>query len=116
MNFKLHSQFKPTGDQPQAIEKLTQGLNMGLSDQVLLGVTGSGKTFTMANIIANVNRLTLVLAHNKTLAAQLCSEFREFFPNNTVEYFRVSVDLPCFVSETLSHSMVYEKRWVNTHF
>ncbi len=80
MNFKLHSQFKPTGDQPQAIEKLTQGLNMGLSDQVLLGVTGSGKTFTMANIIANVNRPTLVLAHNKTLAAQLCSEFREFFP------------------------------------
>ena len=79
MNFKLHSQFKPTGDQPQAIEKLTQGLNMGLSDQVLLGVTGSGKTFTMANIIANVNRPTLVLAHNKTLAAQLCSEFREFF-------------------------------------
>ena len=87
MNFKLHSQFKPTGDQPQAIEKLTQGLNMGLSDQVLLGVTGSGKTFTMANIIANVNRPTLVLAHNKTLAAQLCSEFREFFPENAVEYF-----------------------------
>ena len=87
MDFKLHSQFKPTGDQPQAIEKLTQGLNMGLSDQVLLGVTGSGKTFTMANIIANVNRPTLVLAHNKTLAAQLCSEFREFFPENAVEYF-----------------------------
>ena len=87
MNFKLHSQFKPTGDQPQAIEKLTQGLNMGLSDQVLLGVTGSGKTFTMANVIANVNRPTLVLAHNKTLAAQLCSEFREFFPENAVEYF-----------------------------
>ena len=87
MNFKLHSQFKPTGDQPQAIEKLTRGLNMGLSDQVLLGVTGSGKTFTMANIIANVNRPTLVLAHNKTLAAQLCSEFREFFPENAVEYF-----------------------------
>ena len=83
----MHSQFKPTGDQPQAIEKLTQGLNMGLSDQVLLGVTGSGKTFTMANIIANVNRPTLVLAHNKTLAAQLCSEFREFFPENAVEYF-----------------------------
>ena len=87
MNFKLHSQFKPTGDQPQAIEALTRGLNMGLSDQVLLGVTGSGKTFTMANIIANVNRPTLVLAHNKTLAAQLCSEFREFFPENAVEYF-----------------------------
>ena len=87
MDFKLHSQFKPTGDQPQAIEALTRGLNMGLSDQVLLGVTGSGKTFTMANIIANVNRPTLVLAHNKTLAAQLCSEFREFFPENAVEYF-----------------------------
>ena len=87
MDFKLHSQFKPTGDQPQAIEKLTQGLQMGLSDQVLLGVTGSGKTFTMANIIANLNRPTLVLAHNKTLAAQLCSEFREFFPENAVEYF-----------------------------
>ena len=87
MDFKLHSQFRPTGDQPQAIEALTLGLNMGLSDQVLLGVTGSGKTFTMANIIANVNRPTLVLAHNKTLAAQLCSEFREFFPENAVEYF-----------------------------
>ena len=87
MDFKLHSQFRPTGDQPQAIETLTRGLNMGLSDQVLLGVTGSGKTFTMANIIANVNRPTLVLAHNKTLAAQLCSEFREFFPENAVEYF-----------------------------
>ena len=87
MDFKLHSQFRPTGDQPQAIEALTRGLNMGLSDQVLLGVTGSGKTYTMANIIANVNRPTLVLAHNKTLAAQLCSEFREFFPENAVEYF-----------------------------
>ena len=87
MDFELHSQFRPTGDQPQAIEALTRGLNMGLSDQVLLGVTGSGKTFTMANIIANVNRPTLVLAHNKTLAAQLCSEFREFFPENAVEYF-----------------------------
>ena len=87
MDFKLHSQFRPTGDQPQAIEALTRGLNMGLSDQVLLGVTGSGKTFTMANIIANINRPTLVLAHNKTLAAQLCSEFREFFPENAVEYF-----------------------------
>ena len=87
MDFKLHSQFRPTGDQPQAIEALTRGLNMGLSDQVLLGVMGSGKTFTMANIIANVNRPTLVLAHNKTIAAQLCSEFREFFPENAVEYF-----------------------------
>ncbi|MBQ1264770.1 MAG: excinuclease ABC subunit UvrB [Oscillospiraceae bacterium] len=87
MDFQLVSDYKPTGDQPQAIEKLVNGINMGLSDQVLLGVTGSGKTFTMANVIAQVNRPTLVLAHNKTLAAQLCSEFREFFPNNAVEYF-----------------------------
>jgi len=85
--FKLHSKYKPTGDQPEAIKKLTDGLVKGDREQVLLGVTGSGKTFTMANIIANVNRPTLVLAHNKTLAAQLCSEFREFFPENAVEYF-----------------------------
>lgn len=85
--FILHSKFQPTGDQPEAIEKLTKGTENGLKEQVLLGVTGSGKTFTMANIIANVNRPTLVLAHNKTLAAQLCSEFREFFPENAVEYF-----------------------------
>ena len=85
--FILHSNYKPTGDQPQAIEKLTEGIKNGLKEQVLLGVTGSGKTFTMANIIANVNKPTLVLAHNKTLAAQLCSEFREFFPENAVEYF-----------------------------
>ena len=85
--FILHSKFKPTGDQPEAIEQLTKGLNGGIKEQTLLGVTGSGKTFTMANIIANVNRPTLVLAHNKTLAAQLCSEFREFFPENAVEYF-----------------------------
>lgn len=85
--FILHSKFQPTGDQPEAIAKLTKGIENGLKEQVLLGVTGSGKTFTMANIIANVNRPTLVLAHNKTLAAQLCSEFREFFPENAVEYF-----------------------------
>lgn len=85
--FKLVSNYKPTGDQPQAIEKLTQGILEGDKKQTLLGVTGSGKTFTMANIIANVNRPTLILAHNKTLAAQLCSEFREFFPENAVEYF-----------------------------
>ena len=85
--FILHSNYKPTGDQPQAIEKLTEGLKNGLTEQVLLGVTGSGKTFTMANIIEKVNRPTLVLAHNKTLAAQLCSEFKEFFPENAVEYF-----------------------------
>ncbi len=85
--FKLVAPYKPTGDQPEAIKSLTQGLNKGIPEQVLLGVTGSGKTFTMANIIANVNRPTLVLAHNKTLAAQLCSEFKEFFPENAVEYF-----------------------------
>lgn len=85
--FKLHSQYKPTGDQPKAIAQLVDGLNRGCREQSLLGVTGSGKTFTMANVIAEVNRPTLILAHNKTLAAQLCSEFREFFPENAVEYF-----------------------------
>ena len=85
--FKLVSDYKPTGDQPQAIEKLVDGVNKGYKEQTLLGVTGSGKTFTMANIIAKLNRPTLVLAHNKTLAGQLCSEFKEFFPENAVEYF-----------------------------
>ena len=87
MGFKLHAPFSPTGDQPQAIEKLTEGVLDGIRTQVLVGVTGSGKTFTMANVIKNVNRPTLVIAHNKTLAAQLCNEFREFFPENRVEYF-----------------------------
>lgn len=86
-DFELVSPFQPTGDQPQAIEKLTEGVLDGIRTQVLVGVTGSGKTFTMANIIKNVNRPTLVIAHNKTLAAQLCNEFREFFPKNRVEYF-----------------------------
>ncbi|MBR5088851.1 MAG: excinuclease ABC subunit UvrB [Ruminiclostridium sp.] len=85
--FVLKSPYKPTGDQPQAIDKLVESIEAGNREQVLLGVTGSGKTFTMANIIERVNRPTLVLAHNKTLAAQLCSEFREFFPDNAVEYF-----------------------------
>lgn len=85
--FKLVAPYKPMGDQPEAISQLVDGLNQGFKEQTLLGVTGSGKTFTMANIIAEVNRPTLVLAHNKTLAAQLCSEFREFFPENAVEYF-----------------------------
>ena len=85
--FELKSKYKPTGDQPQAIEKLTEGIVDGLRTQVLLGVTGSGKTFTMANVIASVQRPALVIAHNKTLAAQLCNEFREFFPNNRVEFF-----------------------------
>lgn len=87
MDFKLMSPYKPTGDQPQAIDSLVKGVNMGFKEQTLLGVTGSGKTFTMANVIAKLNRPTLVLAHNKTLAAQLCSEFKEFFPENAVEYF-----------------------------
>ena len=85
--FKLHAPYQPMGDQPQAIDKLVQGLELGLEEQILLGVTGSGKTFTMANVIQRVNRPTLVLAHNKTLAAQLCAEFKEFFPENAVEYF-----------------------------
>ena len=85
--FKLHSDFKPTGDQPEAIKKLVDGINRGEKNQVLMGVTGSGKTFTMANVIAQINKPTLVLAHNKTLAGQLYSEFKEFFPENAVEYF-----------------------------
>ena len=85
--FKLKSEFKPTGDQPEAIKALTEGILAGERAQTLVGVTGSGKTFTMANVIANLNRPTLVLAHNKTLAAQLCTEFRQFFPENAVEYF-----------------------------
>ena len=87
MKFELHSKVEPTGDQPRAIESLTEGVLDGIRTQVLVGVTGSGKTFTMANVIKNVNRPTLVIAHNKTLAAQLCNEFKEFFPNNRVEYF-----------------------------
>ena len=86
-NFKIHSKFKPMGDQPVAIESLVSGLNKNEKFQTLLGVTGSGKTYTMANIIEKVQKPTIVLAHNKTLAAQLCSEFKEFFPNNIVEYF-----------------------------
>lgn len=85
--FKIVSEYKPTGDQPEAIEKLAEGINKGDRMQTLLGVTGSGKTFTIANVIEKVQKPTLVLAHNKTLAAQLCSEFKEFFPNNCVEYF-----------------------------
>ena len=87
MDFKLHAPYQPMGDQPRAIDTLVHGLNAGLSEQILLGVTGSGKTFTMANVIQSVNRPTLVLAHNKTLAAQLCAEFKEFFPENAVDYF-----------------------------
>jgi excinuclease ABC subunit B len=87
MNFKLVSDFVPTGDQPEAIEQLVTGVNSGVPFQTLLGVTGSGKTFTIANVIAQVNRPMLVLSHNKTLAAQLYGEFKQFFPENAVEYF-----------------------------
>ncbi|HEX9136045.1 MAG TPA: DEAD/DEAH box helicase family protein, partial [Nitrospirota bacterium] len=85
--FRIVSDFKPTGDQPQAIEKLSEGVIKGLHNQVLLGVTGSGKTFTMANVVEKVQKPTLVIAHNKTLAAQLYNEFKELFPENAVEYF-----------------------------
>ena len=85
--FKVVSDYTPSGDQPQAIEALAEGLENGLRQQVLLGVTGSGKTYTMAKVIEKIQRPTLVLAHNKTLAAQLCEEFRAFFPDNAVEYF-----------------------------
>ena len=85
--FKLTAPYKPTGDQPQAIEELVNGFKEGKQFQTLLGVTGSGKTFTMANVIEQLNKPTLIIAHNKTLAAQLYGEFKEFFPNNAVEYF-----------------------------
>ena len=87
MNFRLDSAYKPTGDQPQAIDRLVEGIESGEQAQTLLGVTGSGKTFTMANVIERVNRPTLILSHNKTLAAQLYGEFKRFFPDNAVEYF-----------------------------
>ena len=110
--FKLHSKFAPTGDQPQAIQKLVEGINDGLKSQVLLGVTGSGKTFTMANVIANVQRPALVLAHNKTLAAQLCNEFREFFPENMVEYFVSYYDYYQPEAYIVSSDTYIEKRFV----
>ncbi len=87
MKFQVISSYEPTGDQPQAIEKLSNGILNGEKYQTLLGVTGSGKTFTVANVIQNVEKPTLVLAHNKTLAAQIYSEFKQFFPNNSVQYF-----------------------------
>ena len=87
MDFELTSRFQPTGDQPQAIDKLVAGIENGDKAQVLLGVTGSGKTFTIANVIARLNRPTLILSHNKTLAAQLFGEFKQFFPHNAVEYY-----------------------------
>ncbi|HCM68153.1 MAG TPA: excinuclease ABC subunit B, partial [Candidatus Kerfeldbacteria bacterium] len=87
MKFQLTSPFKPTGDQPSAITELTAGLKKGFKEQTLLGVTGSGKTFTMANVIQKIQRPTLVISHNKTLAAQLASEFQDFFPKNAIHYF-----------------------------
>ena len=87
MKFKLDSPFQPTGDQPQAIDALVQGIKDEVNHQTLLGVTGSGKTFTVANVIKEINRPTLILSHNKTLAAQLYGEFKQFFPDNQVEYF-----------------------------
>ena len=87
MNFELVSEFQPTGDQPEAIAQLTEGILQGVPAQTLLGVTGSGKTFTIANVIKNINKPTLILSHNKTLAAQLYGEFKSFFPNNAVEYY-----------------------------
>ena len=87
MEFKLHAPYEPTGDQPQAIKTLVDGFKEGNQFQTLLGVTGSGKTFTMANVIAALNKPTLIISHNKTLAGQLYSEFKEFFPENAVEYF-----------------------------
>ena len=87
MKFKIHSKFKPSGDQPQAIDKLVEGIEKGKKNQVLLGATGTGKTFTIANVIERVQKTTLVLAHNKTLAGQLYAELKELFPENAVEYF-----------------------------
>ena len=87
MNYELTSAYKPTGDQPEAIEKIVENLENGVSDQILLGVTGSGKTFTVANVIERLNRPALIMAPNKTLAAQLYNEYKQFFPDNAVEYF-----------------------------
>ncbi len=95
--FELVSKYKPAGDQPQAIEKLVNGIKEGKKNQVLLGATGTGKTFTVANVIQEVNKPTLVLAHNKTLAGQLYSEFKELFPNNHVEYFVSYYDVLLFL-------------------
>ena len=93
--FDLVSKYKPSGDQPEAIKELVNGINVGKKEQVLLGATGTGKTFTIANVISRVDKPTLVLAHNKTLAGQLYSELKELFPNNRVEYFVSYYDLSC---------------------
>ena len=107
-HFELHSEFAPTGDQPQAIEQLVQGFKEGNQCQTLLGVTGSGKTFTMANVIKELNKPTLIIAHNKTLAAQLYGEFKEFFPENAVEYF-------VYQHEKVTKQVVFCGMWVVEH-
>ena len=112
--FILHANYKPTGDQPQAIDALVQSIHAGHREQTLLGVTGSGKTFTMANIIEKVNRPTLVLAHNKTLAAQLCTEFKEFFPENAVGLFRI-LSIHNFVTTKDCFFQFFDKTNMNKH-
>ena len=91
MDFKIHSKFQPTGDQPQAIDKIVENIENGITDQILLGVTGSGKTFTVANVIERINRPALIMAPNKTLAAQLYNEYKQFFPENAVEFLAVDM-------------------------
>ena len=116
MRFKLNSDFSPSGDQPQAIDALVKGIESDKHHQVLLGVTGSGKTFTMANVIATLNRPTLILAHNKTLAAQLCSEFKAFFPENAVEYFVSYYDYYQPEAYVSSRDVYIEKEAQVNHF
>ena len=107
-HFELVSEYKPTGDQPQAISELVKGFKEGNQCQTLLGVTGSGKTFTMANVIQELNKPTLIIAHNKTLAAQLYGEFKEFFPNNAVEYF-------VYQDKMVKKQVVFCGEWVVEH-
>jgi len=110
MDFKLHAPYQPTGDQPEAIEGLVQGIQAGMKNQVLLGATGTGKTFTIANVIQNLQMPALVMAHNKTLAAQLYTEFKEFFPENAVEYFVSYYDYYQPEAYVPSHDLYIEKR------
>ena len=110
MNFELVSDYQPTGDQPEAIAQLTEGVKSGVPAQTLLGVTGSGKTFTIANVIKNINKPTLILSHNKTLAAQLYGEFKNFFPHNAVEILRIILRLLSARSLSAVYRYVYRKR------
>ena len=112
--FKLHSDYQPTGDQPQAIEALVKGFREGNQCQTLLGVTGSGKTFTMANVIQQLERPTLVIAHNKTLAAQLYGEFKEFFPENAVEYWPVNVAYRIWIMSVVKNRKHFN-HWVQAY-